>query len=71
MAAGHSEAPCLGCGRVFKVPTAIYKMAEHYDDGRIVLFCKRACNVKFIATLGQEGQEEQMKSLIERLENPT
>ena len=65
---GYSEATCLGCGRLFKVPTALFNMAEYYD-GKPVLFCKRACNLKFVARMGQESQEQQMRELIERLEN--
>lgn len=70
MAAGSSEAECLACSRKFKVPSAIYKMAERYDDGKIVLFCGRPCNLKFVERLGQQAQERQMRELIERLENP-
>ncbi|MEE8518705.1 MAG: hypothetical protein V3S98_06235 [Dehalococcoidia bacterium] len=69
--AGHSEAECLGCGREFKVPTMLFNMAERYSDGRLVLFCGKACNFKFVERIGRETQEKDMRELLERLENPS
>ncbi len=66
---GYSEAPCLGCSRTFRVPNALFKVAEKYKDGRIVLFCSRSCNFSFIEKEGRTDQEKQMKELLERLEN--
>lgn len=69
--AGSSDAECLGCDRTFKVPSMLFKMAERYSDGRLVLFCGKACNLKFVARIGRESQEREMLELIERLENPS
>lgn len=66
------HAPCLGCGRVFAVPVGVYKMAERYgDEGKIVLFCSRKCNMSFVEKEGKRGQERKMRELIERLEKKT
>lgn len=65
---GHSEAPCLGCSKVFRVPSRIFKMAERYDDNRIVLFCSRSCNLSWVAKTGLAHQETRMRNLIESLE---
>jgi hypothetical protein len=43
-------------------------MAERYEDGRIVLFCSRSCNLKFVAKIGLQSQEKKMRELIESLE---
>lgn len=64
---GSSEARCLGCGRKFKVPSTLMKMAEYFN-GQPLLFCKRACNLDFVSRLGRAGQEKQMQELISRLE---
>ncbi len=65
---GRSEAQCLGCEARFAVPTRVYNMAERYEDGRIVLFCSRSCNLKFVAKIGLQSQEKKMRELIESLE---
>lgn len=65
---GHSEAKCLGCDKKFAVPTRLYKMAEQYEDGQLVLFCSRSCNMGFVARIGRASQEKKMQDLIESLE---
>ena len=68
--AGHSEAECLGCAKPVKVPSMLLSMAEKYSDGRAVIFCGKACNLKFVESIGRAAQESQMRELLERLENP-
>ncbi len=49
----------------------LFNMAERYSDGRLVLFCGKACNFKFVERIGRETQEKDMRELLERLENPS
>lgn len=69
MADSVASAGCLGCGKQFRLPTRLVSMAERYHDGRLVLFCNRSCNLKFVEKIGKQGQEDQMRELIDRLEN--
>ena len=66
---GRSEAKCLGCDKKFAVPTRLLKMAEKYgDDGDVVLFCSRSCNLSFVARIARQSQEQKMQDLIDSLE---
>lgn len=66
---GRSEAKCLGCDKTFSVPTRLLQMAEKYgDDGDVVLFCSRSCNLSFVARIGRQSQEQKMQDLIDSLE---
>lgn len=57
--------PCLGCDKKLNMPKGLVHMAEREGD-KYVAFCSRACNLKFIQRKGQEGQDANLKKMLER-----
>lgn len=60
-------ASCLGCGKKFNVPGRLAMMAERYEDGRLVLFCDRRCNVEFVRRESEKLRVRKIQEIIDRV----
>lgn len=59
---------CLGCRRPLRMPKAIAKMAERYDEDRFVIFCSRKCNESFVRREAKKLRNTRIEEMIDRAE---